>query len=93
MGDEIITNPVVLVQLAKDLAVDLKNIKDANETMSDDLKSLGASFQDDDYGKVSGCVNKIQGLINEALPEVKTVADKLIMQADLIKKQRDALDE
>ena len=91
MGEDIITNPVVLVELAKDLATDLKKINDLNDAMGADLKALGASFQDEDYDKVKGSVAKIQGLINEALPEVGIVSEKLIIQAELLQKQINAM--
>lgn len=86
------TEPDELDRLARELGSDFQKIYEATERMSKYLKYGRINFRDLVYGEMRNCVAKIQGLLSEALSEVNIVANKLILQANSIRRQTGPLE-
>lgn len=84
------TDAHALMQLASDLAKDLKIIIDINDEMDTNLKNLGVTMLDDGYQDITGYVAMAKVKLKEALPQLEHVAKSLLAQAEQVLAMRRA---
>ena len=78
------TNQKAILVLARNILDDLSKINEVNEEMERALKTLGATFQDDNYNDVCSYVASAQKQLKAAEPEARTVCNKLCEAAGLL---------
>jgi DNA integrity scanning protein DisA with diadenylate cyclase activity len=77
-----------IIDLTRDINNDIKKINTLGNELSSQLKTLGTTFQDEEYITIQGYITKTQQRVNDAVPDLKTVMGKLIEYAEFIKQSR-----
>jgi uncharacterized protein YukE len=85
------SSPRAILELAKSIAQGIKTIQTLNEEMESQLKSLGATFQDEGFGAVTSYVAKSKSGIENAMPDLQTIIVKLTQFAEQLQIARSAL--
>jgi hypothetical protein len=88
MGDSIEASAKAIIELTRDINNCLKVINGLGETLSSQLKKLGSTFQDEGYGTIEGYIAKTQEKVADAVPDLKTVMERLAEYAELIMRSR-----
>lgn len=91
MSEQIEASSKTIIELTKGISECIKKITSLNSNLSDKLKVLGNTFQDDGFAVIQGYVSSSQTKVNEAVPDMKIVMEKLIEYAELIKISEDSI--
>jgi len=88
MADGIDASASAIIDLTRSINNSIKQINNLGETLSSQLKTLGTTFQDEGYGTVQGYIAKTQNKVNDSVPDLKTVMERLVEYAELIRQSR-----
>jgi uncharacterized protein YukE len=88
MADGIEASAKAIIDLTRDINNDIKKINMLGNELSSQLKTLGSTFRDEGYITIQSYIAKTQQKVNDAVPDLKTVMEKLIEYAELIKESR-----
>ena len=91
MGEQINASARSILELTKNIGLCVKKISLLNNDLSTQLKTLGNTFQDDGYTVIQGYVTTAQARVEEELPDLKVVMEKLIEYARLLKASEDSI--
>jgi len=78
-----------IIALTRSINKNIKQINTLGETLSSQLKTLGTTFQDEGFDIIQSYIAKTQKKVEEAVPDLKTVMDRLIEYAEHIRKSRE----
>ena len=78
------TDAKAVLELAKNIVKDSKEIAQYATDLGSELKGLQGTFLDDGIEEVNSYVNTITGKINSAQTSVVTVANQLVEYANLL---------
>lgn len=91
MSEQIEASSKTIIELTKEINGCLKKISALNTDLSTHLKTLGNTFQDEGYAVIQGYVTSSQAKVNEAVPDLKTVMEKLIEYARLLQESEKSI--
>ena len=91
MSEQIEASTRSIIQLTKGINECIKKISFLNKELSDQLKTLGNTFQDEGYAVIQGYVSSSQAKVNEAVPDLKVVMEKLIEYAHLLQESEKSI--
>lgn len=91
MGEQINASARSILELTKNIGLCVKKISLLNNDLSTQLKTLGNTFQDDGYTVIQSYVTTAQARVEEELPDLKVVMEKLIEYARLLKASEDSI--
>jgi hypothetical protein len=80
-----------IIDLTRNINNSIKQIHNLNDGLSSQLKTLGSTFQDEGYRTIQGYISKTQTKVNDAVPDLKIVMERLVEYAELIKKSRSTI--
>ena len=83
-SEQVKASAPVLLNLAESIVDALEKLRKLNDGLSDDLGSLGKTFQDEGYMTVKNYVTKASSVIADNTPHATKLADALIDYAQLI---------
>lgn len=83
-GTQLVTNPKEILQLAKDLLLDLKRIEELNGQLAQDLSTVAKSWQDDSFVTVYDMVVKINQAVEQRQDDIGMVAQQLCLYAEAL---------
>lgn len=84
MSEQIEASSRTIIELTKSISECIKRISSLNNDLSSELKMLGNTFQDEGYAVIQGYVSGSQAKLNEAVPDLKVVMEKLVEYAYLL---------
>lgn len=84
MSEQIEASSRSIIELAKGISECLKKISSLNNDLSAHFKTLGSTFQDEGYAVIKGYVTSSQAKMNEAIPDLTIVMNKLVEYARLL---------
>ena len=90
-GNGIDASAGAIIELTRNINTSIKRINGLGENLSSQLKTLGSTFQDEGYGTIQGYIAKTQTKVNEAVPDLKLVMERLLEYAELIKQSRSSI--
>ena len=85
MSGQIEASSKSVIELAREISDCLKKITSLNQELSNQLKSLGSTFQDEGYAVIQRYVTSSQEKLGRAVPDLKIVMETLIEYARLLK--------
>ena len=88
MANGIDASATAIIDLTRSINNSIKQINSLGETLSSQLKTLGSTFQDEGYGTIQGYISKTQNKVNDTVPDLKMVMERLVEYAELIKQSR-----
>ncbi len=91
MNEQIEASSRSIIELTKGISDCIKKISSLNNDLSTQLKTLGNTFQDEGYAVIQGYVSNSQAKINEAVPDLKVVMEKLIEYARLLQESEKSI--
>lgn len=91
MNEQIEASSKSIIELTKGISNCIKKISSLNNDLSTQLKTLGNTFQDEGYVVIQGYVSNSQAKINEAVPDLKVVMEKLIEYAHLLQESEKSI--
>ena len=84
MSEQIKASSRSIIELTKGINECIKRISSLNNNLFTQLKVLGNTFQDEGYAVIQGYVTSSQTKVNEAVPDLKVVMEKLVEYARLL---------
>lgn len=93
MTDNIAASSKDILELTKSIGENIKKINSLNEDLSQKLDRLGETFQDEGYNIIQGYVANSQNKINDAIPDIRIIMEKLIEYAQLLKESEKAFND
>jgi hypothetical protein len=84
-------DPEAIIDLTRNINNCIKQINTLGETLSSQLKKLGSTFQDEGYQIIQGYISKTQNKVADAVPDMKTVMERLVEYAEFLKKSRSSI--
>lgn len=91
MSEQIEASSRSIIELAKGISDCIKKISSLNNDLSTRLKTLGNTFQDEGYAVIQGYVTSSQNKVNEAVPDLKVVMEKLVEYARLLQESEKSI--
>ena len=91
MSDQIEASSKSIIELTKGISECLKKISSLNNNLSTQLKTLGNTFQDEGFAVIQGYVTSSQDKVNEAVPDLKVVMEKLVEYARLLQESEKSI--
>lgn len=88
MAKSIEASATAIIELTRDINNSIKQINDLGNILSTQLNTLGSTFQDEGYGTIQGYIAKTQRKVNESVPDLKIVMERLVEYAELIRQSR-----
>ena len=88
MSEQTEASSKTIIELTKGIGDCIKKITALNNTLSEQLKTLGNSFQDEGYLVIKNYVLSSQNKVNDAVPDLKVVMEKLIEYARLLQESK-----
>ena len=89
MAESIEASATAIIDLTRDINNSIKQINNLGNILSTQLNTLGSTFQDEGYGTIQGYIAKTQRKVNEAVPDLKIVMERLVEYAELIRQSRE----
>jgi uncharacterized protein YukE len=90
MAENIEASADAIIDLTRDINNSVKQINNLSETLSRQLRTLGSTFQDEGYTTIQGYISKTQKKVEQAVPDLDSVMNKLLEYAQLINESRKA---
>lgn len=91
MSERIEASSRSIIELTKGISDCIKKISSLNNDLSTQLKTLGNTFQDEGYAVIQGYVTSSQNKMNEAVPDLKVVMEKLVEYARLLQESEKSI--
>lgn len=91
MSEQIEASSRTIIELTKGINECIKKISSLNNDLSNQLKTLGNTFQDEGYAVIQGYVSNSQVKVNEAVPDLKVVMEKLVEYARLLQESEKSI--
>lgn len=91
MSEQIEASSRSIIELTKGISDCIKKISSLNNDLSTQLKTLGNTFQDEGYAVIQGYVTNSQNKVNEAVPDLKVVMEKLLEYARLLQESEKSI--
>ena len=91
MSEQIEASSRSIIELTKGISECLKKISSLNNNLSTQLKTLGNTFQDEGFAVIQGYVTSSQDKVNEAVPDLKVVMEKLVEYARLLQESEKSI--
>lgn len=91
MSEQIKASSKSIIELTKGINGCIKRISLLNNDLSSHLKKLGNTFQDEGYAVIQGYVSSSQAKVNEAVPDLKVVMEKLVEYARLLQESEKSI--
>lgn len=91
MSEQIEASSRSIIELTKGISECIKKISSLNNDLSTHLKTLGNTFQDEGYAVIQGYVTSAQTKVNEAVPDLKVVMEKLVEYARLLQESEKSI--
>lgn len=91
MSEQIEASSRSIIELTKGISECIKKISSLNNDLSTQLKTLGNTFQDEGYAVIQGYVTSSQTKVNEAVPDLKIVMEKLVEYARLLQESEKSI--
>lgn len=82
----VIGSPQAARELSSDLVSQVKAVRSAIETLSNELKALGGSYQDEGYEEMQMTVRNVANATLSAMEPVSAVCKKLRQYADILER-------
>lgn len=91
MNEQIEASSQSIIALTKGINACIKKISSLNRELSAQLKALGNTFQDEGYTAIQRYVTGSQAKIDEAVPDLKIVMEKLVEYARLLQESEKSI--
>ena len=91
MAQNVEASSGAIIELTRDINNCIKNINNLCGTLSSQLKELERTFRDEGYQTIQRYISRTQKKVDDAVPDLKTVMERLIQYAELIKKSEAVL--
>lgn len=91
MSEQIEASSRAIIELTKGINECIKKISSLNNELSSQLKTLGNTFQDEGYAVIQSYVSGSQAKVNEAVPDLKVVMEKLVEYAHLLRESEKSI--
>lgn len=89
MAESIEASATAIIVLTHDIHNSIKQINNLGNILSAQLSTLGLTFQDEGYGTIQGYIAKTERKVDEAVPDLKIVMERLVEYAELIRQSRE----
>ena len=91
MSEQIEASSRSIIELTKGISECIKKISSLNNDLSTQFKTLGNTFQDEGYAVIQGYVTSSQTKVNEAVPDLRVIMEKLVEYARLLKESEKSI--
>ncbi len=85
---QLVASPREILELAKGLVEDVRNIEAFNSQLTDDLEQIAKTWLDDGFTEVHEYLTKINKALEERRDSIGMVAQGLVTYAQLLRKTK-----